>query len=145
MTALVVAAVVVLAAVGIALYLLLGRDDTLVAANEDGTTATSEEQSSSAEGTTSSAERTTASETTPPEETSGSGALPNPTVTPDGLGNDPVLDVLAIGCFAGVMQSCDDLYDAADSGSDYETYGDSCAGRQPTGTSDYCTDTFPQN
>jgi hypothetical protein len=40
------------------------------------------------------------------------------------------------------MQSCDDLYDDSDAGSDYETYGDSCAGRQETGTFVYCTDKF---
>jgi hypothetical protein len=42
------------------------------------------------------------------------------------------------------MQSCDDLFDQSDAGSDYETYGDTCAGRQPPGTFIYCTDTFPQ-
>ena len=41
------------------------------------------------------------------------------------------------------MQSCDDLFDGSEAGSDYETYGDTCAGRQPAGTRQYCTITFP--
>jgi hypothetical protein len=43
------------------------------------------------------------------------------------------------------MQACDDLYDAAEAGSDYETYGDTCAGRQPSGTLVDCTETFPRD
>ena len=40
------------------------------------------------------------------------------------------------------MQAWDDLYDASDAGSDYETYGDTCAGRQPSGTFAMCADAF---
>ena len=40
------------------------------------------------------------------------------------------------------MQACDDLYNESDAGSDYERYGDTCAGRQPEGTFVYCTVSF---
>ena len=106
MIALVVVGVVVLAAVGVALFLFLDRGDGDPAGV--------------------SPDRTTASRTTP-----DAGALPDPTGTPQGLGNDPLLDDLATACYIGDMQSCDDLFDESDAGSDYETYGDSCAGRQP--------------
>jgi hypothetical protein len=62
---------------------------------------------------------------------------------PDGLGSDDQLDQYARDCFDGDMQACDDLYDNAESGSDYERYGDTCAGRQPEGTRVYCRDSFP--
>jgi hypothetical protein len=42
------------------------------------------------------------------------------------------------------MVACDDLYAEAEFGSAYETYGDTCAGRQPAGTGAFCTETFPQ-
>jgi hypothetical protein len=43
------------------------------------------------------------------------------------------------------MDACDTLYDESDIGSDYETYGGTCAGRQPASNSDvvYCTEAFP--
>jgi len=138
--ALIVASVVVLAAVGVALYLVLGRDANPVAAGVGATTGTAPDQSSSAGNTKPSAE----GPTTATQEPATGGALPDPTGTPDGLGDDAVLDVLAQACYAGDMQSCDDLFDQSDAGSDYETYGDTCAGRQPPGTFIYCTDTFPQ-
>jgi hypothetical protein len=60
----------------------------------------------------------------------GDQALQDPT-PPDGLGDDPELNQLADACYQGEMQSCDDLFDSSDFGSDYETYGGSCAGRLP--------------
>ena len=60
-------------------------------------------------------------------------------VPPDGLGSDPELDALAELCYAGDMEVCDELYASADSGSDYQVYGDTCAGRQPPNTGSYCT------
>jgi hypothetical protein len=42
------------------------------------------------------------------------------------------------------MTSCDDLFFEADVDTSYETYGDTCAGRQPEGTGELCTVTFPQ-
>jgi hypothetical protein len=68
--------------------------------------------------------------------------IPPPTRAPDGLGTDPVLDELAQACYDADMQSCDDLYERAPAVSEYETYGDTCAGRQPEDTRRYCTDAF---
>ena len=39
------------------------------------------------------------------------------------------------------MQSCDDLFMQSDSGSTYEDYGDTCAGRQSPGGG-FCTMVF---
>ena len=67
------------------------------------------------------------------------------TVTPDGLGDDPILDQYAASCYDGDMAACDTLYDQSEVGSTYEAYGGTCAGRQPNRNSDvvYCTDAFP--
>ena len=71
-------------------------------------------------------------------------AVPAPAATqqPVGLGDDPVLDRLARDCFDGAMGACDDLYDDSGFGSDYEDYGDTCAGRKPAGDGEYCADVF---
>ena len=61
---------------------------------------------------------------------------------PDDLGDDAVLDDLADQCYAGDMAACDDLYFAADVGTAYLTYGDTCAGRQPEHTTVTCVNTF---
>jgi hypothetical protein len=68
--------------------------------------------------------------------------IPPPTREPEGLGTDPALDVLAERCYGADMQSCDDLYARAPADSEYESYGDTCAGRQPEDTRRYCTDVF---
>jgi hypothetical protein len=60
-------------------------------------------------------------------------------VPPDGLGTDPALDALAQSCYAGDMAACDELYGSAEDGSEYQRYGDTCAGRQPENTGRYCT------
>ena len=52
------------------------------------------------------------------------------------------MDALAQGCYDGDMASCDTLYDTSDAGSAYESYGDTCAGRQESGTGVYCVDAF---
>jgi hypothetical protein len=75
---------------------------------------------------------TTAPDTTPPE------GIPPAMEQPTGLGDDPVLDALAQACYDGDMEACDDLFDRAPIGSPYMTYGDTCAGRQPAGTFNYC-------
>lgn len=70
-------------------------------------------------------------------------AIPDEPVepTPPGdLGNDPALDALANDCYAGAMDACDQLYDESDAGSDYQIYGDTCAGRQPELTGNFCRD-----
>jgi hypothetical protein len=70
--------------------------------------------------------------------------VPAPTATsaPTGLGDDPVLDRLAVACHDGDMSSCDDLYDESDVDSAYEEYGDTCAGRREAGAWAYCTDVY---
>jgi hypothetical protein len=118
--ALVVAAVVVLAAVGVALWLLFGRDN--------GTTFT---------GSTSGAGTSTQ------EPPSAGGAIPPPTVTPDGLGDDPVFNEYARDCYDGIMDACDSLFLESETDSLYEAYGDTCAGRQRLGSDVSCTDSFP--
>jgi hypothetical protein len=52
------------------------------------------------------------------------------------------MDLLAIACFNGTMQACDDLYDESPAGSAYETFADTCAGRQPAATGRFCADVF---
>jgi hypothetical protein len=52
------------------------------------------------------------------------------------------MDLLAIACFNGTMQACDDLYDESPVGSAYEAFGDTCAGRQPAATGRYCAEVF---
>jgi hypothetical protein len=53
------------------------------------------------------------------------------------------MDELAEGCFDGDMQACDDLFLRSPSGSAYEDYGDTCAGRQALGGG-FCSLTFPE-
>ena len=43
-------------------------------------------------------------------------------------GDDPTLDALWDACAAGDGQACDDLYNEAPIGSEYEEFGDTCAG-----------------
>lgn len=76
------------------------------------------------------------------QDDSRSAASPPPaTLQPTGLGDDPAMDELAQECFDGDMQSCDDLFMQSDSGSTYEDYGDTCAGRQSSGGG-FCTLVF---
>jgi hypothetical protein len=67
---------------------------------------------------------------------------PAPTQQPTGLGTDGAMDLLANACFNGTMQACDDLYAQSPTSSAYETFGDTCAGRQPAGTGRFCSDVF---
>ena len=59
-------------------------------------------------------------------------------VPPDDLGDDPDLDALAQSCFDGDLVACDHLFLRAPVDSDYENYGDTCAGRQAAGTGLFC-------
>jgi hypothetical protein len=77
----------------------------------------------------------------PPDVPAG-GSIPPPTEEPAGLGRDPELNALAQACYEGELEACDELYRESPAGSDYETYGDTCAGRQPPHTFRYCTTTF---
>jgi hypothetical protein len=87
--------------------------------------------------------RSTAAPLRPYQPRSTTTSIPHATLPPDDLGSDPALDRLARRCFDGEMQACDDLFADAASNSLYETYGDSCAGRQEPGTDIYCTTAFP--
>jgi hypothetical protein len=82
-------------------------------------------------------------DTDEPSETPSTHTIPEAAAPPDGLGDDPALDDLAQACYEGAMESCDELYTEAELGSEYERYGDTCAGRQPEGTEQYCTASFP--
>jgi hypothetical protein len=77
--------------------------------------------------------------TTPP---AGPVPAPAPTLRPTGLGDDEAMNLLALACFIGTMQACDNLYNRSPLGSAYETYGDTCAGRRPAGTLPFCTEVF---
>ena len=84
--------------------------------------------------------------TVPP--VTAAGAIPPPTLQPIGLGTDPALDQLAQQCYDGSMEACDQLFQDAFAASPWETtayqeYADTCAGRQPPGTTQWCVDTFP--
>lgn len=48
---------------------------------------------------------------------------------PQRLGDDPELDVLYNACAEGWGKACDDLYEAAPIGSEYEAFAGSCGGR----------------
>jgi hypothetical protein len=74
--------------------------------------------------------------------TPGAVAIPPATQQPAGLGKDPALNVLAHACYDGDMTACDDLYTQSATGSLFEQYGDTCAGRQPLGAGVYCADVF---
>jgi hypothetical protein len=95
--------------------------------------------------TTTTAATTTTALPGPAPSTSAPAApvpAPAPTQQPTGLGTDAAMDVLATTCFNGTMQACDDLYSRSPAGSAYETFGDTCAGRQPAATGRHCTDVF---
>jgi hypothetical protein len=134
--ALVVAGVVVLAAIGVALFLVLRGNDSATAAGPTGGVTRSATPSTS--GPTSSSPSSASS-------SDGASGIPPAGSLPDGLGDDPVLDQYAQRCYDGDMDACDTLFNDSDVGSDYETYGGTCGGRQPMGNSDVvsCTDAFP--
>ena len=122
--ALTVGEVLVLAGLAVGLVLLLRGDDS-------GTTAADPTRT----GSSSSSGSTTAP---------GAGGVPPATVPPTGLGSDAALDAQARDCYGGDMTACDDLFFASDVGSRYERYADTCAGRQPEGTGELCSVTFPE-
>jgi hypothetical protein len=143
--ALAIAGVVVLAAVGIALWLLIGDDG-------DGTTAAgSSPAASSSEGSTWSSERSSpsSSPSTSPtaEETEPSATIPPATLPPEGLGGDPGLDAYAQDCYDGDMEACDALFLESEDDSPYKLYGGTCAGRQPVADAStvFCTVAFPSD
>jgi len=135
--ALVIAGVVVLAAIGVALFLVFGKDDRMPSAG------------SATAGATSNASPSPSSPGSSPSSagpsSDGASRIPPATIAPDGLGDDPTLDQYAQSCYDGDMDACDTLYDESEVDSTYESYGGTCAGRQPPGNSDvvYCADAFP--
>ena len=140
---------VVLVAIGVALFLLLGNSDPTDTATATTSAAPSTSDAPSTAARTSQsaggASPQTSSQGSPPTGSAGGSGIPPATAEPDGLGDDPVLDQYAQDCYDGDMQACDDLYDDSEVGSRYETYGGTCAGRQPESNLDtvYCTDAFP--
>ncbi|MFV0308204.1 MAG: hypothetical protein ACK5OX_10730 [Desertimonas sp.] len=65
--------------------------------------------------------------------------VPAATLEPGGLGANTELDPLAQDCYAGAMIACDKLFLlASDADVAYEEYGDTCAGRQPSDSGDFC-------
>ncbi|MEV7971690.1 DUF4190 domain-containing protein [Cellulomonas sp. NPDC089187] len=54
-------------------------------------------------------------------------------------GDNAVLDGYWDECEAGDDSSCDTLYMVAPSGSEYESFGDTCGGRQEASTGEYCS------
>jgi hypothetical protein len=139
--ALIIAGVVVVAAIGVALFLVFGKDDTTATANSAATGATASASSSSPDRTSPSSSSSSSASSS----SDAGGGIPAASVPPDGLGDDPILDQFAQSCYDGDMDACDTLYDESEVGSTYETYGGTCAGRQSINNSDvvYCTDAFP--
>lgn len=155
--ALVVAGIVVLAAVGVAVWLLIGNGDGSTTAAGPGTTAgtrtdppTSERSSSASPRSSapSSASSSPPSPSASPSSSAGaepSGGIPPATVPPTDLGGDPVMDAYAQDCFDGDMAACDNLYLESEVTSTYEAYGETCAGRRPLGTGMFCRVSFPSD
>ena len=61
---------------------------------------------------------------------------------PQAEGDDPVLDLLVEQCRRGNNQACDELFADSPAGSEYETYGRTCANRLPEGEGLTCFDTL---
>src|SRR4051812_10861896 len=132
--ALIVAGVVVIAAVGVALWLVLGRKPVSTPFGDSTTGGSSSEETSS-----SNSRPTPGGSAQPPDN------IPAATQRPDNLGDDVTLNRFAQDCYDGKMQSCDDLYLQSPQGSPYQSYGATCAGRQDILAADtvFCTDAFP--
>jgi hypothetical protein len=123
----VVVGVVVLAAVAVGLFFLLRDDDPGAASDATGTTApqTSPSPTESPEESPSEPEEPSSPEPSPP-----GGAEEVPAGRPPGtLGDDPVLDGLADACFDEDWAACDTLYFDSEVGTEYESYGETCGGR----------------
>ncbi len=147
LVALVVAGVVVLAAVGVALWLLFGDSgDPTGAAPATSAAGSAEADSTSPERSSSKPRSSTAgSAPEPAPGSSPAGDIPPAPLPPRGLGDDPVQDGYAQDCYDGDMAACDTLFRESEADSDYERYGGTCAGRQPIEDARivYCTDAFP--
>ena len=62
--------------------------------------------------------------------------------SPGELGSDPFLDDLYTRCESGDLPTCDQLYFEAPVESSYETFGDTCGGRQSVGTGLLCVESL---
>ncbi len=60
---------------------------------------------------------------------------------PSGLGDDAGLDQLAQQCHAEDWEACDTLWLTSDVGSDYESYGETCGGRNDPSAGE-CASTY---
>ena len=58
--------------------------------------------------------------------------------SPDRPPTDSEMQALVDACTEGDMGACDRLYRTSPVGSDEETWGDTCGGRQPAGTGEWC-------
>ncbi|MBM7807478.1 hypothetical protein JOD57_003315 [Geodermatophilus bullaregiensis] len=116
--ALSVAGVLLIAGLAVGLFFLLRGDDTTPVA--DPTTSGSASSSSPSSGSSSSS----------PSSPGGGGAAGQAT-PPTGLGPDPDgrYQPLAEACFDGDLAACDDLWRTSPTGSQYEQYAGTCAGR----------------
>ncbi|SFL23573.1 hypothetical protein [Geodermatophilus ruber] len=113
--ALVVAGVVVLAGIAVALFLLLRDDEPTWTTGATGSSASSPSSSP-----------TSSSSSSAPS----GGAEDVPAGQPPGtLGDDASLDALAEACFEADWAACDELFFSSDVGSEYESYGNACGGR----------------
>jgi hypothetical protein len=76
----------------------------------------------------------------PPAHTMFSLSALHTQVTIDELDTGDPLYPTAEQCDFGIAESCDSLYDDAEPGSDFETFGDTCGNTQPVGSGDQCSD-----
>ncbi|MGY1702782.1 hypothetical protein [Geodermatophilus sp. SYSU D00766] len=133
-----VVGVLVVAGLGVLLFFLLRDSDTPVAdpprttsASSSSAGPSSSSPSSSSPSTSSSSRPPTPSPSSPPPPpTPGGGSVAAP-VPPTGLGDDATYQPLAQACFDGDFAACDELWRLTPSGSQYEQYAGTCAGRVP--------------
>jgi len=140
----VVAGVVLLAAAGVGLWLVV-RDvgGSTTAAGSSTSAGTDPSSSSSGSSSPSSGPSSSPSSGRSTSAPPTGSEIPPATVPPQGLGNDPQLDQYAQICHDGDMAACDTLFKQSEAASRYQAYGDSCAGRRPLGTDVSCTVSFP--
>jgi hypothetical protein len=128
--AIVVAAVVVLVAVAVGLvFLLRGDGDPDPGSTATATSASRSQSPSSSSASPSSSSASPSSPSAPSSSPSGAPEEVPAGQPPGTLGDDPELDVLVEGCFAADWTACDTLYFDSDVGTEYESYGETCGGR----------------
>ena len=128
--------------IGVAIWLLLSGDDDPTPA-ADSTSATSEtttSSSSSAETTTSSSAETT---TTAEESTTAPAGIPPATESPDGLGDDSTTQRVRPAVLRREHGGLRQPVHRVGGRVGLQEYADTCAGRQPAESGQYCTIAFP--